>query len=78
MGVVGLVVAIDQEVILAPGEAELATLDAGERLEGRPRGPPAVLAVAVHGVAELVGHRIGNGAAEAFAGKRIRHGEQLR
>src|SRR5713101_666968 len=40
--VVSVVVALDQEIVLALGEAELAALDAGERLEGRTRGPAAI------------------------------------
>ena len=71
--VIGVFFALDKEIILALGEAEFAALDAGERLEGRPGRPPAIRAVAVHGVAEFVRHRVVDGAAEAFSGKHLGH-----
>ena len=67
--VVGVFCAEDRERVRALGDAELAALDAGQGLERRPRRPPAVRAVAVHGVEEFVGHLIVDGATKALSGK---------
>src|SRR5262245_27798777 len=65
--VVRLVAAVDQELVVALGDSQLFALDAGKRLERRPCRAPAVRAMAVHGVAEGVGHGVLHGAAEALA-----------
>jgi hypothetical protein len=41
-GVVAVCVAEDQDVLPSLDDPELGALDAGERLEGRARRPPAV------------------------------------
>src|SRR5262249_39075655 len=65
--VVRLVAAGDQELVVALGDSQLFALDAGKRLERRPCRAPAVRAMAVHGVAEGVGHGVLPGPAEALA-----------
>src|SRR5215813_6625190 len=71
--VVGLVVAVDQELVVALSDGELVARDAGERLERRAGGTPTIRAVAVHGVEERVRHTVANSAAETLAGKRRAH-----
>ena len=56
-------IAKDHEVVLALGDVQLVALEASERLEGRASRPPAVRAVAIHGVDEYVRHRVVDGAA---------------
>jgi hypothetical protein len=69
MRVVAGLVAIDHEIVLAPGDAEFVARDAGERLERRTGGAPAIRAMAVQGVAEFVSHGVADRAAKAFSGK---------
>ena len=69
MRVVAGGVAMDHEIALTPGDAELVARDAGERLERRPGGAAAIRAMAVHGVAEFVSHCVADRAAKAFSGK---------
>src|SRR5262249_34077345 len=68
--VVAILVAKDQELVLALGDDQLVALDAGEGLEGRTRRPPAIGAMAVRGIEEFVRHGVVDGAAIAFSGKR--------
>src|SRR4051812_7478461 len=73
--IVSLVGAVDQQAVGALRDREFGSLDAGEGLEGRAGGAPAVRAVAVHGVEESVGHAVLDGAAEALSGEEaIGHG----
>src|SRR3569832_1264380 len=67
--IMGGVVPVNHPLVRAPDEAELAVLDAGERLEGGAGGAAAVRAVAVQRVGERVRHLKTNRAAVAFAGK---------
>src|SRR5262245_18616560 len=64
-----ILLADDHQHVRALGDAELRTLDAGERLEGRAGRPPALRAVAIGGVAELVRDLVLDGAALALSGK---------
>src|SRR5688572_5072105 len=68
-GVVNVGRAVDRKTLRAFGEGELVALDAAERLEGRSGRAPALRAVAVHGVAELVAYLVLHRAAQAAAGK---------
>jgi hypothetical protein len=63
-------VAEGQEIIAALGWAQLASLNAGEGLEGRARRPPALRTMAVGGVEKFVGDHILYGATQAFSGER--------
>src|SRR5215831_18582992 len=65
--VVAVVVAPDQELVAAVGELELRPFDAGEGLECGAGRRPAVRAVAVRRVPELVRHAVANGSAFALA-----------
>src|SRR3954466_15650240 len=67
VGVVGGVVTVDGALVLAPDDAELALLNAGERLEGGAGGAAAIRAVAVHRIGERVRHLVAHGATVAFA-----------
>jgi hypothetical protein len=58
--VVRLLVAPDEQRLGARDDLELLALDAGERLERRARPGPAVRAVAVGRVQELVPHAVAN------------------
>jgi len=65
--VVVIGVAKDHELVLALAEAQPVARNAGERLEGRPRRPPAVRTMAVRGVGEFVRHRVMDRAAQALS-----------
>src|SRR6266446_5402409 len=67
--VMGLVVAVNQQTIPAPGDAELLARNSGERLERRAGGAPAIRAMAIQGVGEFVSHGVADRAAKAFSGK---------
>src|SRR5215831_19183669 len=69
MGVVAVLVAIDQKSVPTLSNAQLVALDAGERFEGRASGPPAVRAMTIHGVEEFIRHSVVDRAAEALAHK---------
>src|SRR6266852_473109 len=65
--VVVIGVAKDHELVLALAEAQPVARNAGERLERRPRRPPAVRTMAVRGVSEFVRHRVMDRAAQALS-----------
>jgi hypothetical protein len=65
----GLVVTVNEQIITAPGDAELVARDAGERLERRTGGASAIRAMAIQGVGEFVSHGVADRAAKAFSGK---------
>jgi hypothetical protein len=62
-------VAIDQEIVITRGEAELVARNSGEGLECRPRGAPAVRAMTIGSICKLVHHRIANGTTKTFSGE---------
>src|SRR5689334_9502404 len=65
MRVVAVLLADDQQRFLTLGDAQLAPFDAGEGLERRTGGLPALGAVAVEGIAEFIRHGVLDRAAEA-------------
>ena len=65
--VVEIVLAVDEQFVRALGELELPALDPAERLERRAGRSPAVRAVAVRRVEELVDDPVTHGAALALA-----------
>ena len=67
--VVGVLLAEDHKLARAFGYGELRALNPCERLERRTCRPPAVGAVAVRGIEELVRHGVFHRAAIAFAGE---------
>src|SRR5215468_1088951 len=58
MGVIAVLVAIDQKAVPTLGDAQHVALDAAERFEGRTSGSPAVRAMTIHGVEEFIGHGV--------------------
>jgi hypothetical protein len=69
MRVVAVCIAEDQALILTFCDAELLAFNAGERFERGTGGAPAIRAVTIRGISELVGHRVLDRSAEAFSGK---------
>src|SRR5262245_21048811 len=67
VSVMGVGLADDQELIAPLDHLQLRPLDAGEGLKRRAGGAAAVRAVAIHGVAELIGHGVEDGTAIARA-----------
>src|SRR5262249_54774302 len=69
MGVIAVLVAIEQKAVPTLGDAQLVALDAAERFEGRTSGSPAVRAMTIHGVEEFIGHGVVDRATKALAHK---------
>src|SRR4051812_48970810 len=64
MRIVRRLLAVDHQIVVALTDAELVARNAGEWLEGRPGGPPAVRAMAIERIAKLVRDRVADCAAE--------------
>jgi hypothetical protein len=67
VSVMGVGLADDQQLVAPLDQLHFRPLDTGEGLERRAGGAATVRAVAIHGVPELVGHRVADGTTIARA-----------